>query len=65
MKQVLDREDLERRSPTWYVFEGDKHGVIGVSLHLSDGIAPEEGPRRTVIPMKRSLWSMKVKPSIP
>jgi mannose-6-phosphate isomerase-like protein (cupin superfamily) len=44
MKHVISREDLERRSPTWYVFEGYKHGA-SISLHLSDAIAQGEGPR--------------------
>jgi mannose-6-phosphate isomerase-like protein (cupin superfamily) len=44
MKHVMSWQDLERRSPTWYVFEGYKHGA-SVSMHLSDGIAPGEGPR--------------------
>jgi mannose-6-phosphate isomerase-like protein (cupin superfamily) len=44
MKHVMSWQDLDRRSPTWYVFEGCKHGA-SVSMHLSDGIAPGEGPR--------------------
>ena len=44
MKHVMSWQDLDRRSPTGYVFEGCKHGA-SVSMHLSDGIAPGEGPR--------------------
>jgi mannose-6-phosphate isomerase-like protein (cupin superfamily) len=45
MKYVINREDLETRGPTAYVFEGYKYGASSVSLHLTDGIAPGGGPR--------------------
>ena len=45
MKHVISREDLEPRGPTSYVFEGYKYGATSVSLHLTDGIAPGQGPR--------------------
>ena len=45
MKHVISREDLEARGPISYVFEGYKHGATSISLHLTDGIAPGEGPR--------------------
>ena len=45
MKHVISREDLDPRGSTSYVFEGYKHGATSVSLHLTDGIAPGEGPR--------------------
>jgi mannose-6-phosphate isomerase-like protein (cupin superfamily) len=45
MKHIINREDLDPRGPTSYVFEGYKHGATSVSLHLTDGIAPGEGPR--------------------
>jgi len=44
MKHVMSWQDLECRSPTWYVFEGRKQEAR-VSLHLSDSIALGEGPR--------------------
>ena len=44
MKHVISRQDLECRNPNWYVFEGCKQGA-SISLHLSDAIAPGEGPR--------------------
>ena len=45
MKHVMSQEDLDPRGPTSYVFEGYKYGATSVSLHLTDGIAPGEGPR--------------------
>ncbi len=45
MKHVISRGDLDPRGSTSYVFEGYKHGATSVSLHLTDGIAPGEGPR--------------------
>jgi quercetin dioxygenase-like cupin family protein len=44
MKHVINREDLEPRGSTSYVFEGYRHGATSVSLHLTD-LAPGEGPR--------------------
>jgi mannose-6-phosphate isomerase-like protein (cupin superfamily) len=44
MKHVINREDLDRRGPTSYVFEGDKHEA-SFSMHITDGISPGQGPR--------------------
>jgi mannose-6-phosphate isomerase-like protein (cupin superfamily) len=44
VKYVINREDLETRGPTSYVFEGYKYGANSVSLHLTD-LAPGQGPR--------------------
>jgi quercetin dioxygenase-like cupin family protein len=45
MKHVIGREDLEPRGPTSYVFERYKCGATSVSLHLTEGIVPGQGPR--------------------
>ncbi len=44
MKHVINREDLEPRGSTSYVFEGYRHGATSISLHLTD-LLPGEGPR--------------------
>jgi mannose-6-phosphate isomerase-like protein (cupin superfamily) len=44
MKYVMNREDLDPRGPTSYVFEGYQHGATSISMHLTE-LAPGEGPR--------------------
>ncbi|HEX6478066.1 MAG TPA: cupin domain-containing protein [Ktedonobacteraceae bacterium] len=44
MEYVINRQDLETRGPTSYVFEGYRYGAASVSLHLTD-LAPGQGPR--------------------
>jgi quercetin dioxygenase-like cupin family protein len=44
MKYVINREDLDPRGRTSYVFEGYKHGATSVSMHLTD-LAPGQGSR--------------------
>ena len=44
MKYVMNREDLDPRGPTSYVFEGYKHGATIISMHLTE-LAPGQGPR--------------------
>ena len=49
MPQVIDRDELERNSPTSYVFTGERHGA-SVCVLIAD-LPPGGGPR-----LHRHLW---------